>query len=145
VPFDVTVVDVCLTTTITPFALTDMTFAVGDFSIYGTITDQNFNEPTDSAAVAVGDPTICRAKTYEVVYAADGAAQSLVTINTITADDEFQLVADTDSELDEGTHSLKLIVHLNDPTYPTLEVTFDVIVNPPACDCTLLTWDYPVA
>ena len=49
----------------------------------------------------------------------------------------------TEDENDEATHSLKLIVHLSSTDYPTLEVNFDLVIQPATCDCKLLNWIYP--
>jgi hypothetical protein len=46
-------------------------------------------------------------------------------------------------EADEGIHHLKLIVSLSSTTYPTLEVSFDLVIQPATCDCKLLDWVYP--
>lgn len=47
-----------------------------------------------------------------------------------------------------GVHSFKLIVtleNLGKAAYPKLEVPFTVTITPAICDCTMLTWDVPVA
>lgn len=60
-----------------------------------------------------------------------------------------RLTATTSREADIKTHNMKLIISLQDSlgktAYPKLTKTFDFIVNPATCDCTLLTWDYPAA
>mgnify|MGYP000881288913 CR=1 FL=1 len=139
-------VDPCLTTVITPFTIG----TVGAGASHGTITQEagqvietQFNEPDDSAGTAVGDQSICGPKTYTIVNRADGSAQTLVTLTTVTANTLHKLVSQTQSEADEGTHELKLIVHLADVSYPTLEVNFDLVISPATCDCKLLDWIMP--
>jgi len=61
------VTDPCLTTVITDFTLTDMTIRCGD-----TLT-QDFNWPTDSAAIAVNAPDICGTRTYTLYEIISGA------------------------------------------------------------------------
>lgn len=77
ISFQITVTDPCLTTVITSF---DLNASNSITQEAGVTVETIFNEPADSAGTAVGDQSICGPKTYEVVYRADKAAQSLVTI-----------------------------------------------------------------
>ena len=137
ITFTITVIDPCLTTVIDPFVINNITQEAG------VSVDTVFNEPDDSAGTAVGDQSICGPKTYSVVYRADDSAQTLITIETISANTQHKLVSYTDLESDEGTHELKLVVSLADSTYPTLVVDFDLTISPATCDCKLLNWIYP--
>ena len=83
IEFTITVIDPCLTTTLTPFTLG----VIGAGDAYGTITQEAgvtvetpFNEPDDTAGTTVGDQSICGPKTYSIVKRSDDSAQSLVTI-----------------------------------------------------------------
>ena len=60
IPFTVTVTDPCLTTTLTDFAIPDVSIEAGLTNTF------SFVEVTDSAATAVSKPTICGARTYTV-------------------------------------------------------------------------------
>ena len=140
ITFDITVTDPCLTTTITSF---DINVGNSITQEAGVVVENQFNEPDDSAGTAVGDQSICGPKTYSVVYAADDSAQTLVTVETITANTLHKLVSTTVNEADEGTHNLKLVVSLASNTYPNLEIPFTLIIQPATCDCTLLDWIYP--
>jgi hypothetical protein len=107
VAFDVTVTDPCLTTSFTAFTIGTVTPP----ATHGVITQKagqtietNFNEPAHSAGTAVGSQSICGAVTYSVVKRADGAAQTLVTVQTVTANKVHKLVSQTQLEADEGTH-----------------------------------------
>ena len=104
--------------------------------------ETNFNEPDDTAGSAVGDQSICGPKTYEVVYD-DYTAQTLVTIETVTADTEHKLTSVTNDENDEGVHSLLLRVMLASTDYDVLEVPFTLTISPATCDCRLLDWIMP--
>ena len=79
ITFTITVTDPCLTTVIDPFVINNITQEAG------VSIDTVFDEPDDSAGSAVGDQSICGPKTYEVVYRADDSAQTLITIETISA------------------------------------------------------------
>ena len=94
VAFSITVTDSCLTTVITPFT-------VASFSLEnGKTNTANFNEPTDSAATAVSKPTICGARSYQVLETISGSdvAQTIVTVSTITAGVEYKLTTTTMQE-----------------------------------------------
>lgn len=82
ISFDITVTDPCLTTVITSF---DINSGNSITQEAGVVVNTQFNEPNDSAGTAVGDQSICGPKTYSVVYASDDSAQTLVTIQTLTA------------------------------------------------------------
>ena len=146
--FDITVIDPCLTTNITPIVLTDgirdingiyvpWLMQTGDFNV-----EQEFDEPADDAATAVSSPLICGPKTYTVTYQ-NGDPQNIVTVHELSANTRHKLVAITDDENDQLTHDLLLTVHLGDPTYPTAEVEFRLIISRATCDCTLLEWQEP--
>jgi len=79
-----------------------------------------------------------------VVYRADDSAQTLITIETITANTQHKLVSYTENESDEGTHELKLVVRLASESYPTLVIDFDLVIQAATCDCKLLNGIYPV-
>ena len=72
ITFDITVIDPCLTTVFTNFALNSGTNIITQEA--GVSVDTIFDEPNDSAGTAVGDQSICGPKTYSVVYRSDDAA-----------------------------------------------------------------------
>jgi len=42
-----------------------------------------------------------------------------------------------------GSHAMKLKVALGSVNYPTLSVTFTLLINQATCDCNLIVWDNP--
>ena len=64
VAFTVTVTDPCLTTTFTDFTIPNVSIEAGLEDVF------SFAEVTDSAAIAVNNPTICGTRTY-TVYSID--------------------------------------------------------------------------
>lgn len=71
--------------------------------------------------------------------------QTEVLVNGATKE---RLLATTSDEAKIGTHAMKLYIQLGTigkAAYPTLTVTFNFIVDNAVCDCTLLTWNMPVA
>jgi hypothetical protein len=78
-PFTVTMVDPCLTTTLTDFTVPAVSIEAGLTNTF------NFVEVTDSAATAVSKPTICGARTYTVYKLDSNSAQQAQTLVTFTA------------------------------------------------------------
>jgi hypothetical protein len=125
-PFVVTVVDPCLTTTLTDLTVPDVSIEAG---LKNTFT---FAEVTDSAATAVTNPTICGARTY-TVYKLDGAgaqtAQTLVTVVVDPSKAAHKLETLTNDETnDVGVHNMRLVVSLPDALYPKLVKNFKVTI-----------------
>ena len=122
ISFDVTVTDPCLTTTLTDFALPPVSIEAGLTNIF------NFAEVTDSAAIAVSNPTICGARTY-TVYKIDAnnaeVAQAIVTFTADPTGAAHELKTLTMNEdQDVGVHNMRLVVSLPDALYPKLIKNF---------------------
>jgi GTP:adenosylcobinamide-phosphate guanylyltransferase len=146
VAFQVTVTDPCLTTVIAPFTIGTVASGASHGVITqeaGQVIETTFTEPAHSEGTAVGSQSICGAISYTVTKRADGAAQTLVTISTVTPNTTHKLTSTTNLETDEGTHELKLTVSLSQTTYPTLTVNFDLVIQPATCNCKLLNWVMP--
>jgi len=93
-----------------------------------------------------GDPLICGARTYSVVgLDINGAeiAQSLVTIVN-QSNGTYKLITQaTDETTQVGTFQMKFKVRLPDITYRSKDIPFQVQINAPVCDCSLLQWQAP--
>ena len=110
----------------------------------GEVLETPFNEPTDSVSATFNDHSICGPYTYQVLVASNDSAQTLVTLHALIGQPTtHKLVATTNNELEEGTYNLKIVISLGDPSYPTQTVLFTLSITPPACDCSLLTWQAP--
>jgi hypothetical protein len=144
IQFDVTVTDPCQTTVMAPWVINDITIESG------LIDEQLFNRITDSAADAVSDASICGTRTYEVVedIMNDGTEteQTFIFIDTIVDGAEYKMRTHSeDEDAEVGVHNMVFRVTLPDATYPVLRITFQVDIQVPTCDCTLLLWDPPTA
>lgn len=72
-------VDPCLTTVLTDFNVPDVSIEAG------LTNNFEFDEVTDSAAIAVSKPTICGARTYTVYKLDQQSQQQAQTLVTFTA------------------------------------------------------------
>jgi len=89
---------------------------------------------------------MCGARSFQIVEVIGGIenSQSIVTYQVVSPGVSHKLIITTQNESnDVGMHSMILRVTLPDPTYPTLDVAFNVDIQAPTCDCSLLTWDAP--
>jgi len=137
------VTDPCITTVLTDFTVPNVSIEAGLTNTF------SFIEVKDSAATAVSNPTICGARTY-TVYKIDGSgaqvAQSIVTFTRDATGAAHTLTTVTMNEnTDVGTHNMRLVVSLPDALYPKLVKNFQVVILPPVCQCSLLTWDKPLS
>ena len=124
IEFVVTVNDPCRTTTIAAFTLQQMTIQAGQTKT------QDYTQPLISAGTAVNDQTICGAFTYTVYKIGAGdtnVAQTLITSAKV-AGTQQRLTATTQKESDIGLHQMRLVVSLGRNEYPTLSVTFSLLI-----------------
>ena len=115
----------------------------------GQTADQLFFNPTDSAALAQGESTICGVRSYTVKRIVGGVDtnQTWFTVTSTSVANEKKLTGTTSAEADQGVHNMVMITSLpttqGNAVYPTMRTLFTFTVLPATCDCTLLNWDIP--
>ena len=108
VPFAITLLDPCLTTTLTlPTSLTPVTITALD----GISSSQVFVPATDSAGDAAVLPDLCGPRTYSIV---EVWAQNFVTITApVLPATDWTLVFQSNDIADAGVHSVTLSATLD--------------------------------
>lgn len=116
ISFTITVTDPCITTVLTDFTIPDVSIEAG------LIDEHTFIEVTDSAATAVGDSTICGARTYEIfevtIDPVDNVTEILTVVNFITLETlnaavDYKLTVHSEDEDNEvGVHNMRLVTTL---------------------------------
>ena len=106
----------------------------------------DFAEVADSQGTTRGQAMLCGARTYEIKKSDDSAIDWVTVAAHASTASTYTISANPTLDSQYGTNSLKLVVKLAlYPAISALEISFNVVINTPPCNCALVGWDAPAA
>jgi len=136
--FKITIVDPCASTNLLTQSIATLTT---DNGVKGT---REFSEIKDSLEVLKGQDTLCGPRAYTITYINNNPITWVTVAAKTGVADTWVITADPTLDEHATTHNLKLIVSLTlYPLNPKLEISFNVVVTTPACECNRVGWDAP--